>query len=168
MNRENQRPLLAFLWPQADRNAEVDDNYRQVRLIRVPNRSWVRLAFLLVASVGLVTLAGSALLAGLGAGLVIAFLNSAAIASATLALLRGWTVGTYVNDAGFVIRRFWSTRSGPWSAVSDLVFERDRLLLVLAGERIPTTVSRWSADILGNEGRYHQAADVIDRWLRQR
>lgn len=136
-------------------------------MIRVPSRGWARLAFLLVTSVGLVTLAGSALLAGLGAGLVIAFLNSSAIASATLALLRGWTVGTYVNDAGFVIRRFWSTRSGPWTAVSDLAFDHDRVLLVLAGERIPTTVCRWSADILGSESRYHQAADVLDRWLRQ-
>jgi hypothetical protein len=167
MNRQPQRPLLGFLWPQPDRDAGVDEDYRQVRMIRVPGRGWARLVGLVIASVGLVTLAGSALLAGLGAGLLITTLNSSVIASATLALLRGWAVGTYVNDAGFVVRRFWSTRSGRWSAVSDLLVEHDRVLIVLAGEPIPTTLSRWSVDILGSESRFHQAVDVLGRWLRQ-
>lgn len=167
MNREPPQPLFGALWPRPDRDAGTDDEYRQVRLIRVPGRGWARLLGLALASAGLVTVAGSALLATLGAGPLITVLNSAAIASATLALLRGWTVGTYVNDAGFVVRQFWSTRSGRWEEVSDLVVEPDRVLLILAGKQIPTTVRRWSADTLGNQGRYRDAADVLNRWRHQ-
>lgn len=91
----------------------------QVRPLRIPRRGPFRWALLLLGTVTLAITTGSAILAALVAPMTPGtFLGAAVSATALLLILRGWVVGTYVNDAGVSVDTMWRRRFVEWSAVT--------------------------------------------------
>ena len=118
---EPRKPIFGFLWPKPDLDAPVDGAYRQLRMVRLTSRGPVRVLTLAVGSVLTVAILGTALMAGLAAGLSAATVVGAAIAATALVLLlRGWVVGTYVNDAALTVETLWRRRTLPWSDVAGI------------------------------------------------
>ncbi|MFM8894908.1 MAG: hypothetical protein ACKOE2_05905, partial [Actinomycetales bacterium] len=78
-----------------------------------------------------------------------------------------WGAGTYVTDAGFVVRRGASARAGRWRAVTEITVGRTRVIIHTVDRSIPTNVARWSLDILGRQQAYEAEADRLIRWFDQ-
>ncbi len=163
---EPRRPIFWFLWPRPDPYAPVDDAYHQIRLVRVSPRGPIRVVVLAIGSVFEVVVMGTAVLAALGSGLsVLSALGAAIAASGLFLLLRGWVVGTYVNDYAVSIETTFRKRSLPWTDIVT-ASELDRRCPFL-GLPLRTTASR--VVLIDAEGRFvdtHIYATSPDYWLR--
>ncbi len=169
MTQEHPRPILGFLWPRPDPSAPVDEAYVQVRLVRVPTRGPLRIALLVTGTAGLTMLTGSALSAAIGTSWVLLFPVSALIATFLVLLLRCWSVGTYVNDAGIAVQRLLGTDSARWAQVRDVVDESGVVIVTLRdGRRFSTHISRRSLDLIGRAEAYDMAKLALQRWGEQR
>ncbi len=178
-----QRPIFGFLWPRPDPRAPVDDAYVQRRLVRVAPRGPVRLTVLVVMTLLSVFLTTSAVLTALSAPLSGAAVVSSTIAATALFLsLRGWVVGTFVNDHGVVIDTVLRRVRIPWSEVSGLSCVDERVPLVgtplrcpgrrmvvltVRGMRDPTHVYTASPDLLGRPESFDMARDRLENWFRR-
>lgn len=137
MNRP-QRPLLWFLWPRPDPNAPVDDRYVQSRLVRITPRGPVRLVFLIGSTLITALLAGTAVIAAVTAPFSAATVLGAALAATAVALLlRGWVVGTYVNDRGIVVDTVLRRISVRWEDVSAVEWSDTRTPVLGIPLRVP-------------------------------
>jgi hypothetical protein len=125
------------------------------------------MSVLAILTLGWIALAGSMALAALGAGWLTATITGAVLATAAVLLLRVWGAGTYVNDAGFVVRRVASGRAGRWREVTEITVGRTRVIIHTVDRSIPTNVARWSLDILGRQQAYEAEADRLIRWFDQ-
>jgi hypothetical protein len=116
---EPRKPIFGFLWPAPDPTAPVDVAYRQVRRVRITNRGPIRIAALVVGTLVLISATGSLLMAALTTSLSATVVVGAAISATLLVLiLRGWVVGTFVNDDGLTIETAWRRIRVPWSQVA--------------------------------------------------
>lgn len=169
MTQEHRRPIFGFLWPRADPNAPVDEQYVQVRLVRVPGRGPLRIAILVAATVGLTMLTGTALTAAIGTSWLLLFPVSALIATFLVLLLRGWSLGTYVNDAGIAVQRLFRTDSARWSEVRTVTDESGLVIVTLRdGRRLSTHISSRSLDLLGRAEQFDMAKLALQRWGEHR
>ena len=169
MNNDRHRPIFGFLWPQPDPNAPVDDKYEQVRLVRLPSRGPLRLALLVVGTIGLTVLTGTALTAAIGTSWPLLFPVSALIATFLVMLLRCWSIGTYVNDAGIAVQRLLRTDSARWTEVRDVVDESGLVIVTLRnGRRFSTHIGRRSLDLIGRAEAYDIAKLALQRWGEHR
>lgn len=134
---------------------------------RIPARGPVPTGLLILATLAWVALAGSMVMAALGASLAVASIAGAILATSTLVLLRAWSRGTYVSDSGFCVRRAWSTRAGRWPEVTAVDVGPSQVVIECPAGRIGTHVRRWSMDILGSREGYEAAADRLMRWYLQ-
>ena len=163
---EPRRPIFWFLWPRPDPHAPVDDAYHQVRAVRISPRGPIRVALLAVGSVLEVIVMGSAVVAALGAGFSIyAVIGAAVAASGLFLLLRGWVVGTYVNDYTLTIETIFRKRSLPWSEVVDVSASMQRcpfLGLPVPGRAMRVVATLTSSEVIGT----HVYATSPDYWLR--
>lgn len=178
------RPIFWFLWPRPDPHAPVDEQAVQTRYVRVTPRGPVRLLTLAFASVATVGLLASAIIAVTDAGLTLGSLVGAAVAATALALtLRGWVVGTYVNDHGVVIETTWRRVTLPWDSVAQIVTESGpapvlglplrmaspRVSLVRAdGSALPTHVYRTSPDLWCRAEAFDMARLRLENWQARR
>lgn len=181
--REPHRPLFGFLWPRPDPQAPVDEAYMQQRLVRVTPRGPWRLGALLIGSVLLVGLTGSAVVAALAAPLHLgSFVGAAVAATALVLVLRGWVVGTYVSDAGVTIETTWRRIRIPWSEVVSAAPETApcpilglpfpvrgmrSLVRTSDGRMIATHVYRTSPDLYGRPEAFDIATERLENWARQ-
>lgn len=179
MNRPP-RPIFAFLWPSPDPHAPVDDDYRQTRLVRVTPRGPIRLLILALATVVTVFLLTAAVLTAIAAPLSAATFVAAGISATCVGVvLRGWTVGTYVNDAGVIVDTVFRRRSVPWSAVARVacldgpasllgtplrVPGRRVVLLTTSGQTIETHVQSTSLDLLWRPEAFDVARERMESW----
>lgn len=169
MTGEHPRPIFGFLWPQRDPNAPVDDAYEQVRLIRVPGRGPLRIAMLVSGTAGLTLLTGTAITAAIGTSWVLLVPVSALIATFLVLLLRAWSIGTYVNDAGIAVQRLLRTDSARWTDVSEVMDESGLVIVTLrSGRRFSTHISRRSLDLIGRAEAYDMAKLTLQRWGEHR
>lgn len=180
---EPRKPIFGFLWPKPDPDAPVDGAYRQVRKVRIPGRGMLRVVVLLVATVLVVSLIGSAFMAGLAAPSLLAVAIGAAVAATALFLvLRGWVVGTFVTDAGISVDTTWRRTTLPWSQVAAIEVVRTRtpllglpvpmrgercILRTRGGQSIPTHVYLASPDILFSEEAFDIARLRLVHWLEK-
>jgi len=160
------RPIFGFLWPPDPE--DKDSSATQRRLIRIPARGPIRLALLLLASVLLVMVSGSLILAGVSNWIVL-LPASFVIATFTLLLLRAWTIGTYVNDDGIVIQRLLRADVAPWRDVHALTTDSAGQVWVMlyTGQRYPTDIAPRSLDLFGRGEAYDMAHSRINRWFNQ-
>ena len=158
-----QRPIFGFLWP--DRNEPLDDDAKQRRMVRIPGRGPLRLLTLIAATIGVVALSGSVLLAAAGVGWVVVILGGFVVASLTVIVLRAWVIGTYVNDDGFAVQRLFRADVGPWRDVWRIDDHDGRIVLQLVtGARVQTHIARRNLDLLARPTAYDIAALRLQRW----
>jgi hypothetical protein len=181
MNRP-QRPLLWFLWPRPDPNSPVDGAYVQGRLVRITPRGPVRIALLLAGTILTTLLAGTAVIAAVSAPFSAGALLGAGVAASTVALLlRGWVVGTYVNDQGIVIDTLLRRTRITWADVTAVEWQAARtpllgLPLPIPGERsvvhdrrgftFPTHVYTSSPDLLWRPDALDMARIRLENWAK--
>lgn len=160
------KPVFGFLWPSPDPNAPVDAAYRQVRGVRAAPRGPIRLTALVIATLLTISAMGSMLMTALTMPLSpLTFAGSALAAVALVAVLRGWVVGTYVNDDGARVETVLRRTSVPWTDVSR-VLERSAGCPLLG---IPARVPAVRVFIRCRDGRElatHVYATSPDLWLR--
>lgn len=182
--RSDRRPIFWFLWPQPDPHAPVDEEAVQTRLVRVTPRGPLRLLTLFLASVMTVGLMASAIVAVTDSGLTLGSLIGAATAATVLALtLRGWVVGTYVNDHGVVVETTWRRLTLPWSSVARIVtdagptpvlglplrMDSTRVTLVRTdGTALPTHVYSSSPDLAWRAEAFDMARLRLENWKARR
>ena len=165
MTEEPPRPIFWFLWPPAQ--APLDHDYRQTRLIRIPPRGPWRLILLVGAALVCIILGGVSIMAAIGAGIFPVVLAGAVLASAVVILLRGWSIGAYVNDDGFAIRRLLRSESGRWSSVDRIDRDLNRVTLRMKdGTAIKTGIAEHSLDTWLRPEAYDAAAIQIENWAR--
>jgi hypothetical protein len=162
------RPIFGFLWPDRTPTA-LDGDYVQERLIRIPTRSAVTLIVLMLASLLLVSLAGSAIIAAAATSWLLVIPVAVILATLTVLMLRAWTIGTYVNDAGIAVQRLLRTVAARWDDV-EAVYEQDGRVIVRtrSGRAFDTTISLRSLDILGRREAYDMAKLALQRWGERR
>jgi len=177
---EPRRPIFWFLWPRPDPDAPVDDAYVQVRLVRATPRGPLRIAALTAGSLAFTILTTSAVMAALTTPLGAVILVVAAIAAtAVVSILRGWVVGTYVNDAGVVVETTWRRRSFAWADVVNVACQSSRVPLLglpirIDGERVvlhlvdgttvTTHVYSSSPDLLWRPEAFDIARRRLESW----
>lgn len=160
--RREPRPLIPW-WPSHAAGSQA--------LVRIPARGPIGVAVLLLATLGWLSLAGPMMLAGANQPLALVAPFAAVLATSLIAVLRSWTLGTYVNDVGIVVRRFWRTRRYTWAAIDgvDITGTRVDLRCRTDGNnesRIRTHVRRWSLDLVGSRSAFLASAEQLCRWLQ--
>ncbi len=163
---EPRKPIFGFLWPKPDPDAPVDAAYRQVRHVRIMPRGPIRIAGLGLGSVAVVTATGTAILANVQEGLSLpGVIVAGACATILLLVLRGWVVGTFVNDDHVTIETTWRRTAIPWDRVRAVTTEAERapflgLPIRIASERTVLHLTD------GTIARTHVYASSPDLWLR--
>ncbi|MHB1212301.1 MAG: hypothetical protein ACYC0W_08585 [Candidatus Nanopelagicales bacterium] len=174
------RPVFGFLWPRPQPGAAVDGANRQARPVRVAARGPLRVAVLVLGSLAVVVAAGTSMMAAVATGFSFATVVSAAVvASGVFLVLRGWVVGTYVNDDALLVETTWRRRVLPWSEVTGLdrsptgcplaglpVPVRGERVIAFdaAGAPVPTHVYSTSPDLLLRAEAYDMTALRLLRW----
>jgi hypothetical protein len=163
---EPRKPIFGFLWPKPDPDAPVDDAYQQVRRVRVTGRGPIRIVALVLGTGLLVVTTGTLILTALATSFALpTVLGSALSASVLVLILRGWVVGTYVNDEGISIDTTWRRVVLPWGDVRGIETSVSRCPFV----GIPLPVRAERAAVHTRDGRRlptHVYATSPDLWLR--
>jgi hypothetical protein len=178
---EPRKPLFGFLWPRPDPRSPLDDEYRQVRPVRISPRGPIRLGALIVGTLVAAAAAGSMIMGALISGQVLASVIAGALtATAIVLILRGWVVGTFVSDEAVRIESTWRRRDVLWSDVAEVSVVRevcpclgspcrakgDRAVLVMrSGERVSTHVYSLSPDYWLRPEAFDMARLRLERWL---
>jgi hypothetical protein len=178
---EPRKPLFGFLWPRTDPRAPLDEEYRQVRPVRVSPRGPIRLVALIVGTLIAAAAAGSMIMGGLMSGQVLPSVIAGALtATAIVLILRGWVVGTFVSDEAVRIESTWRRRDVLWSDVAGVSVVRDgcpilgtplrakgdrAVLVTTSGERVATHVYTLSPDYWLRPEALDMARLRLERWL---
>ena len=160
------RPIFGFLWPPTD-NA-VDGDFQQIRMIRIPARGPWRLILLVGSSLLVVMFAGVAIMSIAGAGVLPVLATGAVLASTVVILLRGWSIGTYVNDEAMTVRRMFSSTACRWPNVARVECSERAVVLYLAdGSMILTSITVNSLDTWLRPTAYDAAVIAFENWARK-
>jgi hypothetical protein len=181
---EPRKPIFGFLWPKPDPAAPVDGAYRQVRRVRISPRGPVRLATLVLGSVAVTMVAASLVMASLTTTVTLATVaGGALVATAIVLILRGWVVGTYVNDEGVTIETTWRRTSIPWSSVRTIATQQGpapflglpvrvpsqrSVVTTSDGTTLPTHVYACSPDLWLRAEAFDMARLRLERWRDER
>jgi hypothetical protein len=179
---EPRKPIFGFLWPKPDPQAPVDDRYRQVRRVRVCGRGPIRIAALVVGTLVLISLTGSLIMTALAISVSLLTVAGAALsASALVLVLRGWVVGTYVNDEGLSIETTWRRVTVAWPDVAAIDCAPARapflglplrttvlrsVVRTADGSTLPTHVYESSPDLWLRPEAFDMARIRIEQWHR--
>ncbi len=166
MTDEPRKPIFGFLWPSADPDAPVDAAYVQVRRVRVTARGPIRIVALVVASIVLISVTGTQILAAMTTGPSVLTVAGAAVSASVLfVVLRGWVVGTFVNDHGVSVETTWRRVTTPWAEVASVACVDTRTPFL----GLPLRVSGQRSCIVTTDGRTirtHVYSTSPDLWLR--
>lgn len=166
------KPIFGSVW----RYPEADPQ----RLQRVGRRGFLRLAVLVPLTLLLVSLLSISIVyattgISLGGAMIIGFF----LASATVLILRGWMLGTFVNANGFKIVTLLNTISGPWKQHYQVETEStvwkitgvpigirsQRVVLIsTSGRQIHTHVYLGSVDGIFTHERFDVLFRLLQRW----
>lgn len=178
--RRPQRPLFSFLWPSPDPHAPVNGHYRQTRLVRITPRGPLRLLILGVGTIVTVFLLTAALLTAIESPLSAATFVAAGVAATCVAVvLRGWVVGTFVNDDGIVMDTLLRRTSISWTSVAAVACLEDGarllgthlrvpgrriVLITTSGQTHETHLSSASLDLLWRREAFSIAQERLENW----
>lgn len=181
---EPRKPIFGFLWPKPDPAAPVDGAYRQVRRVRISPRGPVRLATLVLGSIIITIAAASLMMASLTTAITLAtVVGGALVATGIVLVLRGWVVGTYVNDDGVTVETTWRRTFIPWASVREITTQRlpspflglplrvpsTRAFVTRSdGSAVPTHVYACSPDLWLRAEAFDMARLRLERWRDER
>jgi hypothetical protein len=158
-----QRPIFGFLWPS--RPQQLDGAAEQRRLIRINGRGPLRILLLSLVTLATAALVGSVLLAAASVGWVLVLMSAFVCASVLVMLLRGWVLGTYVNDEGFAIQRLFGADVGVWRNVYRVHARHGTWYIdLLDGTEIPTHIDVRNIDFVGRPQAFDMAGLRLQRW----
>lgn len=168
MSHEPRRPVFGFLWPKRTGPTPVNPQ----RWERVPARGIVRWLLMLVVTGGLVSVLGTLMLGLLlsrSVGSLMAGVGLLVLLAPAIALVvRGWVMGTYVNEFGVKTSGLLQTVFVPWSDVAAIDVRRSGVALALVGGgEVMTSVRRHSIDVLGRDEAWQIAVDRLALWHRE-
>lgn len=159
MNQPPQRPILGWLLP--DPHSPPGPG----RMQRIAPRGPLRVALLATTTLLTASVAGSAALAAAGTSIAALVIVSALAALALIVVSRGWTIGTYVSDAGYAVRGLLRDNRGTWAQVARIDDAGSRCVIVRAdGSRVRTQVTAHGLDFLGRPEAYAIARSRLRRW----
>ena len=112
--------------------------------------------------------AGVAIMSIAGAGVLPVLATGAVLASTVVILLRGWSIGTYVNDEAMTVRRMFSSTACRWSNVARVECSRRAVVLYLVdGSKISTSIRANSLDTWLRPSAYDAAVIAFENWARK-
>ena len=178
---EPRKPLFGFLWPKPDPRAPLAGAVHQEPLVRITPRGPFRLGLLIVGTAVAVIGAGSVLMAALTTPLTpVTILGAAVTGSAMVLVLRGWVVGTFVNDDIIRVENTWRRLDCEWSSVASLTEEQGQwpllgtpvhvpaervVVTTREGRTLPTHIYGTSPDLWLRPEAYDMARLRLERWL---
>ena len=171
MTDEPRKPIFGFLFAPK----QVQPGSPQLKWIRVPARGPLRLALLILVTSFCASVLGSALFAlagmrstaGIGIAMAVIVLSLPIIGLVS----RAWVLGTYVNDSGVKISRWWRTEHIPWPAI-DAIDEGPgagghRVVLVTTEGIVHTSIGSATLDTLLRTEAWSIAVDRMRTWWRE-
>jgi hypothetical protein len=171
MTETPRKPIFGFVFTPR----QIQPGSPQVRWIRVPARGPLRLAVLVLVTLFSMSLLGSALFAlagmrspaGVGIAMAVIVLSLPIIGLVS----RAWVLGTFVNDTGVKISRWWRTEHVPWPAI-DSVDEQagmggHQVILVTTDGMIRTSIGSATLDTLLRTEAWSIAVDRMQTWWRE-
>ncbi len=176
VSNEPLRPIFAFAFPLRSHAPPG-----QIRWMRVPGRGPWRLALLVPITLFALTIFGAALFSIAAsrsiAEAVIALSIAIILCGCGAFLARAWILGTYINDRGVRINRWWHTQFLPWSVITGVYTESPsrspftttlRVCLLQAdGTVTPTTIRSADVDTWLRPLTWESAVDRMGLWLRE-
>jgi hypothetical protein len=166
------KPIFGSVW----RYPEADPQ----RLQRVGRRGFLRLAVLVPLTLLLVSLLSiSIVYATTGISLNEAMIIGFFLASATVLILRGWMLGTFVNGNGFKVVTLLNTISGLWKhhyqvetrstawKIAGLpigITSRRVVLMSIDGRQVHTHIYIGSVDAIFTGERFDVLFRLLQRW----
>lgn len=165
------KPLFGFIFaPKPTTPGAV-----QVSWLRIPARGPWRLTVLILATLILASLLGTALLSLAATrtpqGVVIGAFTLLAMVPIVFLVARGWVTGTYVNDSGVRVVRLWRSDFVPWSIVTGIditATRRDRHLVLDTPEgTITTSIGSFTWDTAWREQAWLSSVDRMRVWQRE-
>lgn len=137
---EFRKPIFNFVWVRP-----LHTPPEQIRFIRVGHRGLLRLVSLILATLALAATSSISVAYLLTTRNPIqTVLLAALLATFSVVVLRGWILGTYVNDHGIKIIRIFATDAIPWSFVQgvELVSTGWKFAGIPLGLKTPRVVIR--------------------------
>jgi hypothetical protein len=181
---EPRKPIFGFLWPKPDPAAPVDGAYRQVRRVRINPRGPVRVAVLMLGSITVTIVAATLVMAALTTTVTLATVaGGALVATGIVLVLRGWVVGTYVNDEAVTVETTWRRTSIPWASVRAITTQESpapflglpvrvpslrSVVTTSDGASLPTHVYACSPDLWLRPEAFDMARLRLERWRDER
>lgn len=176
--REQGKPIFGFLWPE---KGLVSPD--QERFVRIGKRGLLRLVVLVSMTLFLTFLSVTSLtfLINDNVSILEILIISVVVATISVFVFRGWTLGTYVNDHGIKIVTLLRTHVVDWSAVRDISCENSKwrlvgiplllntrrvLIRVNSGDSIATHLYLGSIDGIFTTTQLDVHHSMIVRWFR--
>ena len=104
----------------------------------------------------------------LASGVLPVLATGAVLASTVVILLRGWSIGTYVNDDTMTVRRMFSSAACLWSNVARVECSEPAVVVYLVdGSRIVTSIAVNSFDTWLRPSAYDVAVIAFENWARK-
>ena len=171
MTPEARKPLFGFIFAPKPATPGAG----QVSWLRIPARGPWRLTVLIISTLFLASVLGTALLSLAATrnleGVVIEVLTLLAMVPIVFLVARGWVTGTYVNDSGVRVVRIKRSDFAPWSIVTgiDVIQTGRGLRLVVETSEGPidTTIGSFTWDTALREQTWLASVDRMRIWLAE-
>ena len=171
MTPEARKPLFGFIFAPKPATPGAG----QVSWLRIPARGPWRLTVLIISTLFLASVLGTALLSLAATrnleGVVIEVLTLLAMVPIVFLVARGWVTGTYVNDSGVRVVRIKRSDFAPWSIVTGIdVIQTGRglrLVVETSEGTIDTTIGSFTWDTALREQTWLASVDRMRIWLAE-
>jgi hypothetical protein len=168
---EARKPLFGFIFAPKPATPGAG----QVSWLRIPARGPWRLTVLIISTLFLASVLGTALLSLAATrnleGVVIEVLTLLAMVPIVFLVARGWVTGTYVNDSGVRVVRIKRSDFAPWSIVTGIdVIQTGRglrLVVETSEGTIDTTIGSFTWDTALREQTWLASVDRMRIWLAE-
>lgn len=169
MTPEARKPLFGFLFAPKPATPGAG----QVSWLRIPARGPWRLILLLISTLLLASVLGTALLSLAATrtpeGVIIGVLTLLAMVPIVFLVARGWVTGTYVNDFGVRVVRIARSDFAPWPIITGIdvtqTGRRHRLVIETCEGTIDTTIGSFTLDTALREQTWLASVDRMRVWL---
>ncbi len=171
MTPEARKPLFGFLFAPKPATPGAG----QVSWLRIPARGPWRLIVLIISTLFLASVLGTALLSLAAtrtpAGVIIGVLTLLAMVPLVFLIARGWVTGTYVNDSGVRVVRITRSDFAPWPIITGIdvtnTGRRHRLVIETSEGTIDTTIGSFTLDTALREQTWLASIDRMRVWLAE-
>jgi len=165
------KPLFGFLFAPKPATPGAG----QISWLRIPARGPWRLAVLIISTLLLASVLGTALLSLAASrtpgSVTIGVLALLAMVPIVFLVARGWVTGTYVNDSGVRVVRIVRSDFAPWPIITGVdvtqTGRRQRLIIETSEGPIDTTIGSFTWDTALREQTWLASVDRMRVWVTE-